>query len=306
MTTPRVSAYQLAVLLWSRRWLLALFIMGAALASAVYALTCEQQFESEAVVAQAKEETGQLGGAISGLLGQVAGIAGALLPGSGTTIEESVAVLNSRDFALRFMHEHGVLPYLFPRLWDPATRSWKDAGGGGGSLWSRLAGDPVVARPPGPSPDDAVKRFNKVRLVVVDRRTSFIHLTVRGPTAETAHAWATAMIADLNEMLRARALGDSRRAVELLSKRAETEQVQSVRTIVSALLELQLRHEVMAESRREYAVRTLDPPSLPDQRSYPRRAHIVLVGAALGFFLGAALVIARAAWRQRRQMSASR
>jgi len=297
MATPSVSARRLAALLWPRRWLLAAFVAVAALASAVYALTREEQFESKAVLAQSKDEGEQLGGGISGLFGQLTGMTGGLLQGSATSVDETVAVLNSRDFALRFMRDHGVLEYLFPRLWNPVTQSWK--ANPGPSVWSRWSAGSARPRLPGPSPDDAVERFGEVRLVVVDRRTDFIHLTVRGPTPETACAWATAMIGELNELLRDRALGDSRRAVELLSERVETEQVQSVRTIVSALLELQLRREVMAESRREYAVRTLDPPSLPDQRHYPRRTRMVLIGAGLGFLLGALVVIAQAAWRQR-------
>jgi uncharacterized protein involved in exopolysaccharide biosynthesis len=295
MTAPTVTARRVFALLWQRRWLLTAFVVVAAVVSAVYALTCEEQFESDAVLAQAKDEAGQLSGAFGGLLGQVAGMAGSLLQGQATSIEESVEVLNSRDFSLRFMREHGVMQYLFPQRWNPVTQSWKP--NPGPSMWSSWAADKSRVRPPGPSPDDAVKAFNKIRFVVVDRRTNFIHLTVRGPTPETAHAWAVAMINELNESLRQRALVDTQRAVDLLSKRAETEQVQSVRTIVSALLELQLKREVAAESRREYAVRALDPPSLPDQRYYPRRTRMVMIGSVLGFFLGALLVIAWDAWR---------
>ena len=78
MATPSVSARRLAALLWPRRWLLAAFVAVAALASAVYALTREEQFESNAVLAQSKDEGEQLGGGISGLLGQVTGMTGGL------------------------------------------------------------------------------------------------------------------------------------------------------------------------------------------------------------------------------------
>jgi len=304
MTTPSVDVRRVAALLWSRRWLLAVFVVVATLAAAAYALTREPQYESVAVLAQSKDESSQLGGAISGLLGQVAGMAGGLLQGSATTVDESVAVLSSRDFALHFMREHGVLQYLFPRLWNPATSSWTNAGQKA-SVWSRLAGDPIIPREPGPSPDDAVKAFNGLRVVTVDRRTDFINLRMRGPTPQAAQAWTAAMIGELNELLRQRALVDSRRAVEVLSKRAESEQVQSVRTIVSALLELQLRREVMAESRQEYAVRMLDPPSRPDQRYYPRRTRMVIIGAGLGFICGALFVLGHSAWRQRRRRAAA-
>ena len=65
MTTPSVSARRLAALLWPRRWLLAAFVVVAALASAVYALTREEQFESNAVLAQSKDEAGQLGATLA-------------------------------------------------------------------------------------------------------------------------------------------------------------------------------------------------------------------------------------------------
>lgn len=298
MRTSSVNLAGLTRLLWSRRLLLAVFVIVATIISAGYALTRVPQFESSALLAQSKDETSQLGGSISGLLGQVAGIAGGLLQGQGTTIEESVAVLNSRDFSLRFMREHGVLQYLFPTLWDAKTQSWKPNVPG---TVSRLLPDTAGApRPPGPSPDDAVQRFDRIRMVTVDRRTDFVHLSVRGPSPQVAQAWATAMIREVNELLRARSLEDTRRAVELLSKRVETEQVQTVRTIVSALLEMHMRREVMAESRREFALRMLDPPSLPDQRFYPRRTRMVLLGMVFGFVLGAMFVIGQQWWRRAR------
>lgn len=298
MRTSSVNLAGLTRLLWSRRLLLAVFVIVAAIISAGYALTRVPQFESDALLTQSKDETSQLGGSIGGLLGQVAGIAGGLLQGQGTTVEESVAVLNSRDFSLRFMREHGVLQYLFPTLWDAKTQSWKPNLPG---TVSRLLPDTAGApRSPGPSPDDAVQRFDQIRMVTVDRRTDFVHLSVRGPSPQVAQAWATAMIQEVNELLRTRSLEDTRRAVELLSKRVETEQVQTVRTIVSALLELHMRREVMAESRREFALRMLDPPSLPDQRFYPRRTRMVLLGMVLGFVLGAMFVIGQRWWRRAR------
>ena len=35
----------------------------------------------------------------------------------------------------------------------------------------------------------------------------------------------------------------------------------------------------------------LDPPSLPYQRFYPRRTRMVMIGAAIGFLLGASYVL---------------
>jgi hypothetical protein len=310
MKTRSVDFGRLAALLWGRRWTLAAFVAVAILTSAYYALTRPLEYESSAMLTQVKDDTSQLGGALSSVVGSIGGLVGGLgaLGGGGTSVEESAAVLRSRDFALRFMKEHGVLPYLFPKLWDREHSRWKpEAVSGGPSLGNTLAGwlssQPVVVPPLviGPSSDDAVRAFDRVRSADIDRRTNFVKLSVHGPSPQLAQEWAAAMIAEVNEELRARSVDDSRRAIKLLEQKVDDPAQQSVRVIASALLESQLRREVASESRKEFALRVLDPPSLPDQRFAPRRARIVMIGAVFGLLLGAAYVVLGSAWRERRR-----
>jgi len=212
-------------------------------------------------------------------------------------------VLQSRDFTLRFMRDHGIDRYLFPKLWDERTKSWRTRSPSGILPLLGKLGIPVEldrgTPPPGPSADDAVLSFDRLRSAAVDRRTEFVKLSVKGPSPEVAQEWARAMISELNEQLRSRALVDIRRAVELLTKRVETDQLQSVHLAASSLLEAQLRREVGTESRAEFALKVLDPPSLPVQRFYPKRSRMVMMGAASGLVLGALYVLGESWWRRR-------
>ncbi len=304
MSAVPVNVANLARLLWARKRILAIFVGVTALLAALYAVTREPVYESQAVLAPVKDENLQLSGGVGSLLGQVAGMAG--LGSGAASLNETVAVLQSREFALHFMREHDIDRYLFPDQWDAGTQRWKPRSGS--SLLGLLTaiGVPVkldqggIRSGAGPVAEDAVRGFDRLRSVTVDRRTDFIKLTMRGPTPELARDWTRAMIEELNQSLRAVALSDSHRAVEVLSKKIETEQLQSVRVAASALLEAQLRREVMSESRAEFAVRMLDPPSLAETRFYPRRSRMVLTGAALGLFVGALYVLLAAAWRQSR------
>jgi uncharacterized protein involved in exopolysaccharide biosynthesis len=91
MITPSVSARRLAALLWSRRYLLAAFIVVAMIASTFDALTRTVVYESTAELAQVKDDSSQLSGAIGSALGQLGGLVGGLgLPSGGTSVEESV------------------------------------------------------------------------------------------------------------------------------------------------------------------------------------------------------------------------
>jgi uncharacterized protein involved in exopolysaccharide biosynthesis len=304
-TTVRLS--DLIRLLWSRRWLIGVVVIVMAVVSGIYSLTRPSVYESSATLAPVKDEGLQLGGSMGGLLGQVAGMAGIGL--GGASLNETVEVLRSQDFSLRFMREHGIDRYLFPKTWDERTNAWKPRSPSGIVSTLRNLGFPVTPDPahiyerPGPLVEDEVVRFDRIRTAVVDRRTEFVRLTMQGPTPEVARDWNRAMISELNESLRAKALADSRRAVDLLSKKVETEQMQSVRMVASALLEAQLRREVMTESRAEYAVKVLDPPSLPDTRYSPKRSRMVLIGALLGFLAAAVYVIGASAFAKRRPRS---
>jgi uncharacterized protein involved in exopolysaccharide biosynthesis len=281
----RVSFGGIMRLLLAHWMIIGVFAVVFAAASVAYALTRRPLFESTALLSPVKEDAGGMG-ALSGVIGQFAGIAGGLnLSLGGANEDEAIAVLESREFSLRFMHEHGVLPILYPNLWDEDHHAWKAAKPG---------------KPPGPSLDNAVKAFDDLRVAVVDRRTEFVRLSIRAPTAAQAQEWAASMIHELNETLRQQTFEESQKAVALLSKSVETEQIQSIRVAAAALLESQLRREVATQSRRDYAMRVLDPPSLPDQRYYPKRTRMVIIGTGLGIVFGCLFVLSLRAWRNRR------
>jgi hypothetical protein len=279
----RVSLRAVVHVLLGRWIVITAFAVFFGAASVLYALTRTPLYESNALLAPVKEDAGQIG-ALSSVLGQFAGVAGGLgISVGGASEDEAVAVLESREFSLRFMREHGVLPIMYPQLWDTARQMWKPAEPG---------------RTSGPSLDNAVKAFDDFRVAVVDRRTEFVRLSVRAPTPLLAEDWAAAMIHELNEVLRQRSLEESQKAVDILSKAVETAQIQSIRVAAASLLESQLRRQVLAQSRRDYAMRILDPPSVPDQRYYPKRTRMVIVGTGTGFLLGSLFVLSLRAWRR--------
>ncbi len=137
MTTPSINLRRLTMLLWSRRLALVGFVLAASIVSALYALTRPVMYESNAELAQVKDDSSQLGGALGSIAGQLGGLVGGLgLAGGATSVEESVEVLKSRDLTLRFMSEHGVMQFLFPTLWDQAAGKWKPEANAEGSSWA--------------------------------------------------------------------------------------------------------------------------------------------------------------------------
>jgi uncharacterized protein involved in exopolysaccharide biosynthesis len=119
MATQNVTVRALVGIAWRDRWLIAAVVISAVVISVVYAMTRKPLYESEALLAPVRGEVSQLG-ALSALAGQFAGL-GALtgLPGmQGGDVDETVAVLKSRQFTDAFMRKHMITPHLFPELWE--------------------------------------------------------------------------------------------------------------------------------------------------------------------------------------------
>jgi LPS O-antigen subunit length determinant protein (WzzB/FepE family) len=312
----RVQLRPIFAALWRDKLIIAACVILAAALSVVYALTRKPLFESEAIVASAEKDSSQFA-ALSGILGQFGGLASTLgMTGSvGAGVDETIAILQGRDFTLRFLRRNEILPHLFPEMWDEKTGAWRSGGGeagfgdwlrgliDGGSANASTSAPSSASATAGngaakgePSGEKAVERFALLRQITVDRRTGFIKLAVRARTPQLAHDWAAALIRDVNAELRERALVESRRTAELLTEKLGASSHEVVRSTAATLLEAQLKTEVLAQAREDYALRILDPPSVPEQRWYPKRKRIVLLGMIMGVLLGVAFSIGRHAF----------
>jgi uncharacterized protein involved in exopolysaccharide biosynthesis len=279
--------------LWRDKWLVIGIGLTAALLSVAYALTRKPMFTSEALLTVADDDSSTLG-ALGGVLGQVSALTGVLgMPRmGGTSVEEVTAVLRSREFSVRFIRNHDLLPVLFPE------REWPSRKAPAGPAPSGSKPPPVsAADESGPGPrlrvEDILARFDTLRSITVDRRTNFVSLSFKARDPQTAQRVTRAMIDDVNAELRARALVETRRAEEFLHAKIASAQYESIKNTAAALLESQLKREVLAESRSDFALRMLDPPSLPETRSYPKRTKIVIIGGFLGGVLAVFIVLLR-------------
>lgn len=290
MNDSQMTFRKLVLLLWGDRWLVVTIISLVVAMGVVYSLTRKPQFESEALLASASGGASQLA-ALSGLIGQFSGLVGALGvdAGGGESMEETVAVLLSRDFTARFILRHNLLPKLVPEL--RAEEASPSAGGSDAGEANPVA--PVG----GIGMERAVERFNRVRTVTVDRRTGFVRFTMRAGTPASARQLAEDMIAEVNAELRTRALRESAASIALLRERMSETPYESIRDAAASLLEAQMKREVMIRSREDFALRVLDPPTLPEERAYPRRKRMVLIAMVLGLMVAAAVSISRGAWR---------
>ena len=294
MTRLQVHPVEIIKVLWRDRWIVIGIGLLAAGLSVAYALTRKPMYTSESLLALANEDESALG-SLGGVLGQVSALTGILgVPKlGGTSVEEVTAVMRSKEFSMRFIRKHDLLPVLFPEREWPAREPAKPAADGTTTEPAPLGVEDVGDSGPKLRIEDVLDRLEVVRTITVDRRTDFVSLKVKARDAATAQRVARAMIDDLNADLRNRALTEARRAEEFLQTKIASAQYESIKNTAAALMESQLKREVLAESRADFALRMLDPPSLPETRSYPRRSKIVILGGMLGGVFAVLLVLIR-------------
>jgi uncharacterized protein involved in exopolysaccharide biosynthesis len=157
------------------------------------------------------------------------------------------------------------LPKLFPERWNAASGVWE--------------------RGREPTSGEAFRRFDKkVRSMYQDRKTGAISISIELTDRQLSARWANALVAQLNEQLRERAVEDSRRSIGFLQSELARTQLVEVRQAISRLLESQFQTIMFANVRDQYALRIVDPAVVPDSmdRVRPQRGLFVVVAAFLG------------------------
>jgi capsule polysaccharide export protein KpsE/RkpR len=255
-------------------WFAAVPLLFAVVAF-VLASRAPKIYESKALlVATESEQQGGLLGSIAGQLGTLAPLLGS--GAAGGEQRRALAIMRSRSFTDRFLREQGLLPFIFADRWDAALATW---------------------RSDEPSGDEAFERFTRqMRFITADRASGFIELSMRSTDRHAAAAWVTAFVTQLNLHMRALAQKDAAKNLRFLQDELARTTVTGTQQALYQLMQTQIRNQMLANVREEYALTVIDPPTVAavDRYVSPRRYLIVV----LAFFAGSILACVIAFWRE--------
>lgn len=290
-----------------RKRLIAACVTLVTLVGLLYAVLSTPLYTASVTVQPSTEDAGGLSG-LRSQFGGVAALAGVDLGGGGSTKDEYLAILRSRQLTDRFFERNMVLPHLFPDAWDAEAGAWKQsepglisrAARGISRTLARLSGDEGwrEERGPGPSLWEAYKAFNeKVRNIREDAQTGIVTVEFEFRDPALAARWANDYVAMANAEIREKAVVESTRALAYLDEEVQKTTIAGVRETIFSLVEAQLEKIMLANSRPEYAFKVLDRAVVPEERSHPKRALIVVLSLMLGSMVGVFAALAREAWR---------
>jgi uncharacterized protein involved in exopolysaccharide biosynthesis len=254
-----------------RWWVIGLTILGT-LVSTAYALYAQPVYRAESVL-YARES--RSAGGLSQQLSQLGGFADmAGISVGGGTKQEPLGVLRSKSFASRFITQHKLAPVIAPE-------------------W----------------PTDDVRRateiFSRTVLSVFeDRRTGLVTVGVKWHDAKVAADWANAIVRQLNDEMRARALMESESNIHYLRDQLRDTTTVSLQESISRLLETEMQKNMLARGTTEYSFRVIDAAEPPVRRVWPKRALIVVM--AFSFSLLTSILVVALAGPLRRLWAGAR
>ena len=262
-------------LVWGRKWAIMAFAVTFAALFAVASFIMTPTYRATTIVIPA-EPTGTSIGGLDSVLGQfgglaaLAGIGGGGSVAGGVGVEETLAVLRSREFTETFITENDLMPLLY----EAETLNSEDP----------------------PSRADAYKYFDReIRSVSRDTRTGLISLSIEWRDPAAAAQWANQLVARLNAEMSSRAIAHSNASVKFLEEELAETAIVDMRAAISRLIEAQVNLRMLANVTDQYAFRVIDSALPPDDDDVirPQKLQMVVMGGAAGMLFGLVFVLLR-------------
>lgn len=246
--------------------ILKIVLVAATLAAGI-SLLIPNVYRAEILLAPAS--TDGLAGKKSGLasaLGSMGGLGALAGLSLGGSVDENVAVLQSRAFLWQFVQKNNLMPILFEDDWDADKKRWK--------------ADDVKDQP---NQWDVYRLFikNGKLDVSIDKKTSLVTVDLDWTDAALAAKWANDLIAQLNQYLARQSIERSERNLKYLNEELARTQVEEMRQALFDMIASEQKNAMTANTQKEFAFKVLDPAAEPDRKIKPKRSLIVILIAML-------------------------
>lgn len=271
-----INLAHLLHVVWDHRHLF-LSVTAACVALAiVYALLSTKIYRSEVLASYNSEDPQGDFLARAGALGGLASLAG--LGGAGDNdVQVAIAILESKQFVLKFIDDKKLMPVLFADDWDAAQKRWN-------------VEDPSDA----PTKIDAYDLFDDEILgVFLDQKTALITIGVEWEDPKIAADWANELVKQLNEQMRAKKVAESQRNLDYLNRELATVTVAEVRNSIFELMEEEIKAAMISRNREEFIFKVIDPAMAAQRPIRPRLLLLIVAGGLIGGMLGLGAVFIR-------------
>lgn len=287
-----VSVSELVELVFNRWKTLAIISFIFISAGAIYSLTLENRYTSEALVMLTNSPNNELSldsssrNAISSLAGLNIGPSGKNSPAL------AIAIIYSRDFSKRLMDFNDLAINLIAatgfdfnsfqiiydqNIYDSSSGYWVDKDGN-------------KSNPP--DHESFHKALSNSIRAVYNPRTGFIDISVEHFSPFFAKDLLQLIIDELNLVVKNRDLQEAEESLIFLYSELEKTNVADIRVSINQLVESKLKTKMLANTKKDYLIQPIDSPHIPKDRTSPNRTRISITWFFFGLLTSLLYVIA--------------
>jgi len=224
----------------------------------------------------------------------LASLAGVNLGSGADKTTLALSVLKSREFISYFIEKHNLLvPLMAAKGWSREKDELiidSDVYNPKMGTWVRDVAPPKKKQP---SMQEAYEVFLEHFSVSQDKETAFVSLSFEFYSPSVSKQWVDWLVKDINLKLKARDVAEAERSIKYLTSQLEKTSISDMQAIFYELIEEQTKTIMFAEVRNEYVFKTIDTAVVPELKSKPKRALIVVLGGILGGMFACIIVLVR-------------
>ena len=146
---------------------------------------------------------------------------------------------------------------------------------------------------PKPSYLEAHKTYLDQISISKDTQSNLIIISVEHISPIFAKEFLELIINEVNELLRNKDLRESSAAIAFLNTEIPKSSLITMKDAISKLVQSQLEKQMMSKVNKEYILKVIEPPFIPEAKSKPSRAMICILGTLLGGMLSMIWVLMR-------------
>ncbi len=285
-----IDILELIKVLWEDKLRIIAITAIAAFISLIYALSQPNIYQAEALIAAAGEESGRGMSNIANQFGGLASLAGISLPNGGVKKSDlGLEVIKSRKFVREFVEHHKILPQLMAvDYWDPNTQELvldTDKYDKKTKAWLGEDGTPTNEK--------VYEKYNSILILEKDNTSEFIRIGFKHKSPHIAAEWTSMVIKDLNDAIRRQDINEAESSIAYLREQIEASPLTDLKKLFYNIIQSQTETMMLANVREEYVFKTIDPATIPEFKSEPKRAIICFLGTIIGGLIAVIYVIIR-------------
>ncbi len=288
-----IDLRELFSILWKGKWIVLGTTSLASIAVLIYSLLLPNIYESKALLVSV-DSSSNISGAFQNY-SSLAGLAGINISSGSNDSNSAKAV--EKLVSLSFF-ENNIMPNIFlPDLM--AFESWDSSSGSNTykeniynkslDKWVRKFSYPNKQIP---SAQESYEVFRSGHInISEDKQTGFLLLAVKHQSPFIAKEWTELIVREINAFYRKKDKSETQKAVVFLNEQIAMANFAEIKQVIAELLQQETQKLTLIEANQSYVFDYIDPPTVMEKKSEPKRALICILGGLFGIVLGILIVL---------------